>query len=174
MQWHQVVSILCQVDRGVRCPIVVTHKLRVDQPRIYRKLVLTLPFERSSLQSLDKILQVGPRYSLLGTATPCVYLLCDITVHVTRSLRPSPSVVFFLHTVKRSKTTVGRPGSKATRLTFKKYYLCSINLIFSRFSKTANCGIFHDSNLMYGKGPSIYGSNASPNRSTIFYPEYFR
>lgn len=64
-------------------------------------------------------------------------------------------VCFLAHCKLIKNSMVGRPGNKTTTLTFKKYYLCSINLIFSRFSKTADCGIFCDSNMIHRKGPSI-------------------
>ena len=51
-----------------------------------------LSFEHSGLKSLDKILQEGPQDLSSGTThTLCVYLsLRHITMHVTKSPRPSP------------------------------------------------------------------------------------
>ena len=53
--------------------------------------VLMLSFERWSLKFFDQILQEGPWDSLLGTA-PCLSIYHYVTVHVTKSPRPSPSV----------------------------------------------------------------------------------
>ena len=62
--------------------------LHADQPKsIKQQAVLTLPFEHSGLQSLDKI------FKILHQAH---------TMHVTKSPRPYPSVLF-MHTVNDQK-----------------------------------------------------------------------
>ena len=66
-----------------------------------------LPFKHYGFSSLDKILQEGPQDSSLGTAPLVCPLICtplhNITVHMTRSLRPSPSI-FTCTYCEQSKT----------------------------------------------------------------------
>ena len=53
-----------------RCPIVLTHKLCIDQPRVYQ----TTSCIDTVFQTLHWILQEGPQDFFVRHCTPSVYL----------------------------------------------------------------------------------------------------
>ena len=106
------VTVDVRVDAREAVPIIVTHKLCVDQPRVYRTtncidslLNVTVSSSWTKYHKKDlKILRQAPPPSCLPSRLPNV-------THVTLFPRPSPSV--FAYSM-RSKT--GGGNSLGTRL----------------------------------------------------------
>ena len=84
-----------RTDRHGCCPIIITTNFALISLKSTEPwAALMLLFKHFSLKSLGKTLHEGPQDSSLGSAPPCVYLLlCHIPVHVTKSPRPSHSIL---------------------------------------------------------------------------------
>ena len=80
--------------RGWFLILLLTNFALISLESTEQQAVLTLSFECYRFKCFDKILQEGPRDSSLGIACPSVYLsLRHITVHMSKSPRPSPSIL---------------------------------------------------------------------------------